>query len=268
MFEVNGLSFRYGKKEVLQDLSFRVGRGKVCGLFGPNGSGKTTLFRACLNFLPYHRGRVSIDGQNLNTRSIEEVARLIAYVPQEHKPPFPFLVQEIILMGRTPHLGGAFGVSSADKKKAREAMDLLGITHLAEQPYNQISLGQRQLVLIARAVCQNTSLLLLDEPTSALDFSNQILIWRLLRKIARQGTTILVCTHDPNHILWFCDQVIILDQGKIIADGRPQQAINAQTLNSIYHGFCEIKTIAGASMVVPTTTAFPPEEPPSATADR
>lgn len=261
MFEVHDLSFRYGKKEILNGLSFRVGSGQVCGLFGPNGSGKTTLFRACLNFQPYHRGQVRVDGEDLQTKSIEEVARLIAYVPQEHKPPFPYRVKEIVLMGRTPHLGGAFRVSDRDKARALEAMSLLGIAHLADRPYNQISLGQRQLVLIARAVCQDTRLLFLDEPTSALDFSNQILIWRLLRKIARQGTTILVCTHDPNHILWFCDQVIILDHGKIIADGAPRQAVNPQTLNSIYNGFCEVRDVGGISMVVPSEKNQAPNFP-------
>ena len=165
------------------------------------------------------------------------MARMVSYVPQEHKPPFPYLVKDVVLMGRTPHLSGLFGVSKHHKQKVSEAMDLIGITHMADTPYNQLSGGQRQMVLIARAVAQETPLLFLDEPTSALDFSNQIKIMNILRQIADQGTTIVACTtHDPNHVLWFCDSVVVLDKQRFVAQGNPTDIMCDTVLDEIYEG--------------------------------
>ena len=252
MLKVKNLYFNYGKTEVLKNISFHVKDGQMCGLFGPNGSGKTTLFKACLNFLKFNRGEVIVDGEDVKNKSVEEMAKLVAYVPQEHKPPFPYLVKEVVLMGRTPHLGGIFGICNEDKHKALDALKLLGILHLADKPYNQLSGGQRQLVLIARAVCQETKLLFLDEPTSALDFSNQILIWKILQKIADKGTTIFACTHDPNHILWFCNHVIVLGDKEIVANGHPKDWINKEILGKIYGNVCDVKNFDDIGVVVPS----------------
>jgi len=256
MLKAKNLYFSYGKTEVLKDISFHVKNGQMCGLFGPNGSGKTTLFKSCLNFLKYNKGKVIVDGEDVKNKSVEEMAKLVAYVPQEHKPPFPYLVKEVVLMGRTPHLGGIFGICDEDKHRAIDALKLLGILELANKPYDQLSGGQRQLVLIARAVAQETKLLFLDEPTSSLDFSNQILIWNILKKIAKQGTAIFACTHNPNHILWFCDNVIVLNKGRIIANGNPKSSINMETLNKIYEGVCDVKNFDDINVVVPSEIKF------------
>lgn len=224
----------------------------MCGLLGPNGCGKTTLFKLCMNFLKYSKGEILVDGRNIKNKSIEEMAKLIAYVPQEHKLPFPYLVKEVVLMGRTPHLGGVFGICDKDKQKAVDALEMLGIMHLANKSYSELSGGQRQLVLIARAVAQETKLLFLDEPTSALDFKNQILIWGILKKISQEGTTIFACTHDPNHVLWFCDNVIVLCDGKIVANGHPIDSINNKILNRIYGDVCNVKNFDDINMVVPS----------------
>lgn len=255
MLNVDNLSFRYGSAEVFSRVSFRVEDGQMCGLFGPNGSGKTTLFKCCLNFLDYPTGQVRIGGEDVKEKTINEMARLVAYVPQEHKPAFPYLVKEVVLMGRTPHMGGVFGIRKTDKAKALEALNLLGITHLAERPYNQLSGGQRQLVLIARALAQDTKVLFLDEPTASLDFKNQILIWQLLQRIAHQGTTVFVCTHDPNHVLWFCGQAVVMGNGGVIADGPPAEAINTDTLTRIYGEVCTVRTFNGFQMVAPATVS-------------
>lgn len=252
MLEMKNLNFGYNGTEILKDISFHIEEGKLCGLFGPNGSGKTTLFKCCLGFLKFKKGDVLMNKDSIKNKSIEEMAKLVAYVPQEHKPPFPYLVKEIVLMGRTPHIRGVFGISDSDKNKALDALKMLGILHIANRPYNQLSGGQRQLVLIARAVTQETKFLFLDEPTSALDFKNQINIWKILRKIAQNGTTIFACTHDPNHVLWFCDKVIVLSDKEIIADGRPRDSLNDEILKKIYGNICNVKNFEDINMVVPS----------------
>lgn len=248
---VENLYFSYGSFSVLEDISFEVEKGRLCGLFGPNGCGKTTIFKCCLNLLKSGQGRISIKGAEVNRIKNSEMATLVAYVPQEHRPPFPFLVKEIVLMGRTPHLGGIFGIQEKEKEKAWEALELLNISHLADQSYNRLSGGQRQLVLIARAIAQGTDLIILDEPTSALDFSNQIHIWRILRKVASKGVTLLACSHDPNHVSWYCDQVIAMNDRGILAQGPPTEVLCERNLNLIYDDVCRVKKFDSHQMVLP-----------------
>jgi iron complex transport system ATP-binding protein len=255
MLKVNNIHFNYGTTRILDDLSFNVEEGQLCGLFGPNGCGKTTLFKCCMNFLKYHMGSVVMDGVDIKECSIEDMAKIVAYVPQEHKPPFPYLVKEVVLMGRTPHLGGFFGISRGDKEKAWNALELLDISHLADQPYNQLSGGQRQMVLIARAIAQETRIIFLDEPTSALDFSNQMRIWDLMRKVKDQGITILACSHDPNHVSWFCDKVVVMNRSGILCQGPPHDVITESVLNDVYQDMCAVKSLDGIRMVLPRSVS-------------
>jgi iron complex transport system ATP-binding protein len=125
------------------------------------------------------------------------------------------------------------------------------ISEIADRPYNQLSGGERQLVWIARAIAQEARLMLLDEPTTALDFSNQIRLWRLIQRVSRQGITVLACTHNPNHVSWFCDQVVVMNQGSVVAQGPPQEVIREPVLDSIYDGICAIRDLGGFSVVVP-----------------
>jgi len=255
MLHVNDLSFNYGDVPILENISFQVERGQLCGLFGPNGCGKTTLFKCCLKFLAHNSGSIHMNDQDVQRTSISKMARLVSYVPQEHKPPFPYLVKDVVLMGRTPHLSGLFGVPNHHKRKVSEAMELIGVTHLADTPYNQLSGGQRQMVLIARAVAQETPLLFLDEPTSALDFSNQIKIMNILRQIADQGTTIVACTHDPNHVLWFCDSVVVLDKQRFVTQGKPVNVMCDTVLDDIYEDMCRVRQWESTRMVLPRHVA-------------
>jgi iron complex transport system ATP-binding protein len=251
LLNVNSLSFSYPDTPVFEGVSFQVGRGQLCALLGPNGSGKSTLFKCCLRFLDYSQGSIHIAGQDIRGQSAGQIARLAAYVPQDHQPSFPYPVKDVVLMGRTPHLGSSFGISPADQNKALEAMAALGISKLADKPYHQLSGGQRQLVLIARALAQETPMLFLDEPTASLDFKNQLLIWRLLGHIAAQGISVLVCTHDPNHVLWFCERVIVLSGGRLIADDRPDQALQPAVLHQMYGPACELRQLGNISVALP-----------------
>jgi iron complex transport system ATP-binding protein len=268
MLRVENVSFSFGAFPVLEKISFHAAQGELCGLFGPNGCGKTTLFKCCLKFLEGSSGTVFINGRNSQDLSIREMARYAAYVPQEHKPTFPYLVREVVLMGRTPHMGVFFGISHDHEAKAMAALELLEITHLAERPYNQLSGGQRQMVMIARAIAQETKIVFLDEPTSALDFKNQITIWRIMRKIADRGITIVACSHDPNHVAWFCDKVVVLDGNGIVTEGAPAKVITQKVLDRIYQKICLVRKVDGIQMIlprgleaqqqVPSKTARPP----------
>ncbi len=249
------MHFRYGSFPVLSGVSFSVGKGELCGLFGPNGSGKTTLFKCCLRFLHAERGRVMVHNEDISRCNIEHLARLVAYVPQEHKPPFPYLVREVVLMGRTPHLGGFFGIRRRDREIAMDALATLGISDLADRPYNQLSGGQRQMVLMARAIAQDTPLLFLDEPTSALDFQNQMRIWEIMRDVAGEGKTILACSHDPNHVAWFCDRVVVVGDGTVVAEGPPEDVISEAVLGEIYQDVCSVRMLDGVQMVMPRCVA-------------
>ncbi|MDD1762673.1 MAG: ABC transporter ATP-binding protein [Methanothrix sp.] len=255
VLNVKDLQFQYGMQPVLKDISFQVGQGQLCGLFGPNGCGKTTLFKCCLKFLKNQGGQIKVDGQDIKNLRIEEMAKLVAYVPQEHKPPFPYLVKDVVLMGRTPRLKSLFGTNKEDRQKALGALKLLGLLEIADKPYNQLSGGQRQMVLIARAVAQETPLMFLDEPTSALDFSNQIRIWRIMKQIAESGVTILACSHDPNHVSWYCDRVVVMNHNHILREGPPQEVITETVLDEIYRNVCAVRNLDGARMVLPKEVA-------------
>ena len=252
--DIRGLSFSYGRHQVLNDISLSVNSGEICGLLGPNGCGKSTLFRCCMGFLHPEQGQVRVHGVNIAHMKPSALAAHVAYVPQEHRQPFPFTVREMVLMGRTPRMSGWFRLSGRDEEIADETMTRIGIDHLADRPCNQLSGGQRQLILLARAMAQQTPLILLDEPTSALDFSNQIAVWNVLREVAAQGVAVLVCCHDPNHIIWFCDKAAVMHDGRIHIEGPPAEAVSEDVLQRIYGPQCVLVSAGNSSMVRPKQT--------------
>ncbi len=228
------LSFAYGDHQVLAGIDLDLVPGELCALFGPNGSGKSTLYRCILGHLP-HNGTVTLDGDDLSRLKRPEVSRRIAYVPQQHSNPFPFTVLDMVLMGRTPHLGGVFGPRRQDVLACIDVLAQVGLADERDRMFHTLSGGQRQLVLIARALVQDCRVMLLDEPTASLDFGNQLLVWRTVRSLAKEGRTVLVCTHEPNHVLWFCDRVVALGRdGTLVADGLPEEVVTAELVTALY----------------------------------
>ncbi len=253
ILKVERLSFKYpsNSANTLNDISFTVSKNSICGLLGPNGSGKSTLFRCCMNFLKFQEGSVFVQGENVLELSPAKLSKYIAYVPQENKQPFPFIVEDMVLMGRTSRMKSSFAPKKEDIEIANACMEKVGISHLHHKPFNQLSGGQRQLVLIARALAQQSPIMLLDEPSSALDFSNQILLWQRLQELALEGIAVLVCSHDPNHILWFCDESIILHQGNLIAKGHPHKLLEENIFSQIYKMDLESMKVADTYMIYP-----------------
>lgn len=250
MLKVENLSTSLGGVPILTDLSITVAEGSMSVLLGPNGVGKSTLYRCIIGALPYE-GHIQIDGRPIADWDARRLAQTIAYVPQEHTPSFSFLVRDVVLMGRNPHRGGVFGPGAADMQAVMAALDSLGLTSLAQRSYLTLSGGQRQLVLIARALAQGARLLLLDEPTASLDFGNQMMVWQTVRRLVDEGRGALVCTHDPNHALWFGDNAIALEPGGRSSTGPAQDIINAARVDHLYSFASELGEVGGRTVVVP-----------------
>lgn len=232
--EIQNLSFSYSLREVLRDISLTVSDGQLLAVLGSNGVGKTTLFRCILGLLPHYKGVIRIDGADAHTLSARELAHHIAYIPQTHGMAFSYSVQDMVLMGTTHSVS----MMSVPKKKeldaANEALDKLGISHLMDHNFSKLSGGEQQLVLIARALAQNSKTLLMDEPTASLDYGNQSLVLRRVRMLANEGYTVLLSTHNPQHALWYADMAVALLDGTIAAFGSPGDVIDAALIEKLY----------------------------------
>jgi iron complex transport system ATP-binding protein len=241
--DIQDLGFAYGEAVVLHDLTMVVGRREVFAIVGPNAAGKTTLLRCIERVLTTRTGTILIDGHDLKTLSARDVSRRVASVPQSHTPAFPYTVQDIVLMGRNPHLSAAAQPGPHDVEVAREAMDELGIRAIALRPYTQLSGGQLQMVLLARALTQEAQVLLLDEPTAHLDFRNRHLVLSTIRDLAiRRGLTVMMTVHDPNDAMQYADRVGLVSDGGLVALGTPEEVLTAGNLEQLYGMPIEVLT--------------------------
>jgi iron complex transport system ATP-binding protein len=231
---VEKLAFGYPGRVIGRDASFALDAGEVLCLLGPNGSGKTTLFRTVLGLLPGQGGAVRLDGADIAGWSRQDMARAMGYVPQAHTAYFPFTVIETVLMGRTARMGLFATPSHADVAVAERMLEQLRIAHLRDAIYTRISGGERQLTLIARALAQEPSILVMDEPTASLDFGNQMLVLSHIRSLARHGIAVVLSTHDPDHAFFCADRVALLKDGRLVRVGTPEDVITAETLHDLY----------------------------------
>lgn len=235
MLEIKHVSCGYGKKEIVHDISFKVEAGEFVCILGPNGSGKTTLLKSILGLLPPSSGSIFLGGRNIHRMSEAELGQGMGYIPQAHTPPFPFSVIDVVLMGRTPHLSTLSMPDKDDEKIALESLAELNIVHLKDMKYTKISGGERQLVLIARALAQRPKILVMDEPTSSLDFGNQHIVLEKLRQLSRKGMSILMVTHDPDHALYCASKVIMIKKGRLLKKGSPEETISEESMEDIYN---------------------------------
>jgi iron complex transport system ATP-binding protein len=234
LLAAHGLGFGYGAKAVGRDVDLAVHPGEVLCLLGPNGSGKTTLFKTMLGLLPAQAGEVRLEGAPMAHMSRGDIARRVAYVPQAHAAHFPFRVLDMVVMGRTAHLGLFAAPGEEDRRKALAALAALGIADLAENEYTRISGGQRQLALVARALAQDAPAIVMDEPTASLDFGNQVVVLAEVKRLARRGLAVVLSTHDPDHAFSVGDRVALLDGGRLIAQGPPADVLTPERLRAVY----------------------------------
>lgn len=254
MLSIRSLYFRHkGRTEdILKGISFDAEKGSITTILGPNGSGKTTLFKCIAGLWKYYSGEIYFNGKSIDKLSFRKKARIFSTVPQEHEPPFPYSVFDVVLMGRASYMGIFSSPGKRDYEVTENALKTLGIEHLKEKPYTKISGGERQLTLIARALAQDTPVMLLDEPTSHLDFRNQINVLKKIKEIAKEKKlTVIMTLHDPNLAGFFSDKVVVMNSGTKIAEGIPEEVIKEDLIKKVYDVEVRKNNINGQIIMCP-----------------
>jgi ABC-type cobalamin/Fe3+-siderophores transport systems, ATPase components len=250
---VRELGYRYGTRHrepvregewSLRNVSFEVRDGEILGLLGPNGSGKTSLLKLLGKIMPPETGSIELFGSDVTAMRQDAVARLVAFVPQEHQQIFPFSIMETVLMGRFPHRArgrlAAFGWErESDLRMAQDAMKEMDVLHLADRSIHDVSSGERQRAIIARALAQQPRVLLLDEPTAFLDLNHQVEICRILRKLNdERGLAVVLVSHDLNMASQYCDRIMLMENGSLFQIGTPDAVITPEALSAVYR--CDV----------------------------
>jgi len=263
---VNDASFSYGTQSIFENINFSVDQGEIFCLLGPNGCGKTTLLDCILGFHRLGSGNIRIMGKDAGSFKPGRIARSIAYVPQKHEQTFPYTVREIVTMGRAAYLGLFGAPTRADRRLADNALERIGIQHLRNRPYTQLSGGETQLVMIARALVQDAPVIILDEPTAHLDFRYELVIMEVITGLVKQsGLSIIMATHFPNHAFYFQNNgvstsIALLHKRGFLAMGSPESILDEDSLKKLYGvntSVISVNTEGGGTLkhIVPLGTA-------------
>lgn len=256
--DARGLRFSYGRAPVIDDVSLTLAAGEMLGVIGPNGSGKSTLVRLLSGVVRPSAGTIQIHGRAIAEYSRRDLARAIAVVPQDTVIEFPFSVTEVVLMGRSPHLGGFAFEGDRDLDVARRAMQRTGVLELADRSIHELSGGERQRVILARALAQEASILLLDEPAAFLDIRHEVEIYDLLQALQREGKSVLTVLHDLNLAALYCDRVALLKAGRLVRVGTPAEVITYSLLTEVYETevYVDVNAVTGAINVLPLSRIY------------
>lgn len=242
---VKDLGFAYGSRTIFQGLSFEIPDGCLVNVLGPNGVGKSTLFRCILGLNQNYTGQILVNGKDLKKLSVKERAREVSYIPQTHSSVYDYEVLDVVLMATGSELKMLSNPGCAQRKRAYEALERVGIADFAHRTYTQISGGEQQLVLIARAIAQNAKTIVMDEPTSALDYGNTLRVLSCVKQLAREGLSIVQSTHNPDHAFLYADKTLVLKEGKLDAFGDPRDVITSELISGLYGVDVEVNSLYG-----------------------
>ncbi len=242
---IDHLDFSYGSHQILHDINIDIPDATLVNVLGPNGVGKSTLFRCILGLNSSYTGSISVNGKDLRQLSIKERAREISYIPQSHAPVYDYEVLDVVLMSAGTDLGMLRTPGPRHRRRAFEALERIGIAHLAARTYTQISGGEQQLVLVARALAQNAKTIIMDEPTSALDYGNTVRVLSCVKQLAREGLSIVQSTHQPDQAFLYSDKTLVLHQGRVHAFGSPKEVITKELVSTIYNVNVEVNSLYG-----------------------
>ncbi|MFE3837397.1 ABC transporter ATP-binding protein [Pseudogemmobacter sonorensis] len=234
LVEARELAVGHGRRALVSGIGLELRAGEVLCLLGPNGAGKTTLFRTLLGLIPPLAGEVRLGGAALSGLARREVAARLAHVPQALATPFAWTALDIVLMGAAARLGPFARPGRAETLRAMAALETIGIADLGGADVTRLSGGQRQLVLIARALAQEAAAIVMDEPTASLDFANRLHVGRAIRQLAARGTGVILSTHDPDQAAALGDRALLLGRGEVIASGPVAKAMSAESLSRLY----------------------------------
>ena len=252
--EIKGLDFSYSGERILKDITLDIEGNQCVAILGPNGAGKSTLIQCINRLLKPQQGTICINGVNINTLSRKELAQQLSYIPQTTLPMFSLQVFDMLLMGRRPHI--SWRNSEKDKDKVIESMKLLNIEYLATRPFNELSGGMQQKVIIARAIVQETPIILLDEPISNLDIRHQFEVMNIVRRlIDTKKILALMVIHDLNIAAGYADKIIIMNEGKIVFYGPPGEVLSKDNISSVYGVDAHVGRLENKLSVVPIRIA-------------
>lgn len=232
--EVNNIYFSYKDHPVLKGISFRAEEGELISVLGSNGAGKSTLFKCILGLLEPERGNVVINGKSIKDMTLGTIAQKIAYIPQSHNPVFNYTVFEMVLMGTTAQVSKLSMPGEDQIKYAQEALKIMDIYHLRDRNYANISGGERQMTLIARAIAQQAKILIMDEPSANLDLGNKIRLMKTLKTLTNSGYTVIQSTHDPEQACSYSSKILAMRDGKELAFGKAEDIVDSSLILALY----------------------------------
>lgn len=233
--DVENISFSYDtSRTILEEVTTSIDAGDLITLLGPNGTGKSTLLNCISGILKPSSGRVVLDGRDIRKMTVREISRGIGYVPQNIQNNFDYTVYEYVLMGRVAHKRLLEYPNREDREVANEAIDTMGLGHLASRSFNRLSGGEQQHACIARALAQSPELIIMDEPTSALDFDNQVKVLKLAKNLSKMGYAVLMTTHNPEHALLLDSKTWMLNHDGKLSYGSSRELVNTETLSRLY----------------------------------
>ena len=253
VFDIKGLTFSYGTNEVIKGLALSITQGKVTTLIGANGCGKSTLFNLITKNLRPQRGEIRLEGKDISHVKLKDFARQVAIVHQYNTAPADISVEKLVAFGRTPYHGfGSLSNSEEDEEKIKRALEITNTEKLKDKAVAQLSGGQKQRVWIAMALAQDTKILFLDEPTTYLDIRYQLQILKLVRKLNEEyGMTVIMVLHDINQSLYYSDEIVAMKDGRITAQGKPEEIITSELIKNVYDVELGISAVNGKPFVLP-----------------